>query len=41
MKVEMTTQEEFRVLPCRVKIQGLALTGCGLAMALLKTLFCE
>jgi hypothetical protein len=29
MQVGATTHEEFRVLPCRVKIQGLALIGCA------------
>ena len=28
MKVGATTQVKFRVLPFRVKTQGLALTGC-------------
>jgi hypothetical protein len=28
MQVGATTQEEFRVLPCRLKIEGLALISC-------------
>jgi hypothetical protein len=35
------TQEKFKVLPCRVKIQGLALIGCACQWSCWRHCFCE